>query len=242
MDTATSGDADQSPTEGSKAAPPARDVEARVAALRAEFPSWTITPHDTPPLYRAIKEGGDEKGIILGAGSYAALWNHLARQDDADCERAMLALRTALEKHGARIVKHDVSLVVKTRTGVARSVGALRGRFVWDSGLDLGPTGAVDEVAVKIARLLGLELHPQLSVLARRMGVRGYTVDMGAPEITVATAVGVSPPRAVRITCEPRPTDEDRDWFWTHWGDALAEAGDITGAEVALVGLLAARP
>ncbi|MEV3920613.1 hypothetical protein [Actinomadura coerulea] len=241
MDTATSGDADQSPTEGSKAAPPPRDLEARVAALRAEFPGWTITPHDTPPLYRAVKEG-DDKGFILGAGSYAALWNHLARQDDADCERAMLALRAALEKHGARIVKHDVSLVVKTRTGVARSVGVLRGRFVWDSGLDLGPTGAVDEVTVKIVRLLGLELHPQLSVLARRMGVRGYTVDIGAPEITVTTAVGVSPPLAVRITCEPRPTDEDRDWFWTHWGDPIAEAGDITAAEVALVGLLADRP
>ncbi|MEU9841205.1 hypothetical protein AB0C69_18500 [Actinomadura sp. NPDC048032] len=100
---------------------------------------------------------------------------------------------------------------MKAKAGGSRSVDALRGRFVWDSGLDLGPTGAVDEVAVKIVRLLGMELHPQLSALARRMGVRGYTVDIGAPEITVTTAVGVSPPRAVRITCEPRPTDEDRD-------------------------------
>ncbi|MEV0664930.1 hypothetical protein ACIBI3_16690 [Actinomadura luteofluorescens] len=160
-------------------------------------------------------------------------------QDDADSNRAMLALKGALKKRGVRAVQHSVGLVMKTRTGIARTVGAYRARFIWDSGLDLGPTGAVDEVAVKIVRLLGLELHPQLSVLARRMGVRGYTVEIGASKMTVTTPLGVSPPRAVRITCEPRPTDEDRDWFWTHWGDPLAEAGDITAAEVALVGLLA---
>ncbi|NDU74061.1 hypothetical protein GWI34_15655 [Actinomadura sp. DSM 109109] len=219
------------------------DPAVRLAALRDEFPGWRIEGSDMPYLpYRAVREGGGEKAIILGAGSCDALRNLLSQQDAADCERAMLVLRAALEKRGARIVKHDIGLVVKARTGVARSVGVLRGRFVWDSGLDLGPAGAVDEAAVKIARLLGLEPHPQLSALARRMGVRGYVVDVGAPEITVTTAVGVSPPRAVRVTCEPRPTDEGRDWFWTHWGDAIAEAGDITAAEVALVGLLAARP
>ncbi|MEV4004423.1 hypothetical protein [Actinomadura sp. NPDC049753] len=192
--------------------------------------------------YRAVREGADEKAIILGAGSCDALWNLLSQQDAADCEHALLALGKALEERGVRGVQHCASLVMKAKAGGSRSVDALRGRVVWDSGLDLGSTGAVDEVAVKIVRLLGLELHPQLSALARRMGVRGYAVDIGAPEITVTTAVGVSPPRAVRITCEPRPTDEDRDWFWTHWGDPLAEAGDITGAEVALVGLLTARP
>ncbi|WP_258939454.1 hypothetical protein [Actinomadura luteofluorescens] len=192
--------------------------------------------------FRAVREGGGEKAIILGAGSADALRNLLSQQDAADCERALLVLSKALEECGVRGVQHSASLVMKAKTGGSRSVAALRGRFVWDSGLDLGPTSAVDEVAVKIVRLLGLEPHPQLSVLARRMGVRGYAVDIDASEITVTTPLGVSPPRAVRVTCEPRPTDEDRDWFWTHWGDALAEAGDITGAEVALVGLLAAQP
>ncbi|NYD50849.1 hypothetical protein BJY14_006832 [Actinomadura luteofluorescens] len=192
--------------------------------------------------FRAVREGGGEKTIILGAGSADALWNLLSQQDAAESGRALLALGKALVERGATVIEHGGSIVTRTRTGVARSVGALRGRFVWDSGLDLGPTGDVGEVAGKIVRLLGLEPHPQMSVLARRMGVRGYAVDISASEITVTTPLGVSPPRAVRVTCEPRPTDEDRDWFWTHWGDALAEAGDITGAEVALVGLLAAQP
>jgi hypothetical protein len=222
--------------------PPAEDFRGRLAALRAEFRGWTIDGSDTPGLpYRAVREGDGDKALILGAGSYDALWNLLSRQDEADCERAMLALRTALEEQGARIVRHDASLVVKSQTGVARSVGALRGQFVWDSGNNLGPLDAVDEVAVKVARLLGIELHPQLQALARSMGVRGYKVDIGAPEITVTTPKGVSPPRAVRVTCEPRAKDGDRDWFWTHLGDALAEASDITGAEVALVGHLTER-
>ncbi|MEU8309683.1 hypothetical protein AB0C84_39550 [Actinomadura sp. NPDC048955] len=131
--------------------------------------------------YRAVREGGGDKALVLVAGTCHGLWGLLSKQDEADCERALLALGKGL---------------------------------------------------------LGLELHPQLAALARRMGVRGYKVDIGAHEVTVATADGGTP-RAVRITCEPRPKDDDRDWFWTHWGDPLAQADDITGAEVALVGLLA---
>jgi hypothetical protein len=217
----------------------AKDIEGRLAALRAEFPGWTITPHDTPPLYRAVRDSG--VGERLGAGTYASMRRLLFEQDDADSNRAMLALKAALEEHNVQAVQHSVSLVMRTRTGIARTVGAYRARFNWDSGLDLGPIADVDEAAVKIVRLLGLELHPQLSALARAMGVRGYTVDIGAPVVTVTTPKGVSPRRAVRVTCEPRPTDEDRDWFWTHWGDPLAQADDITGAEVALVGHLTER-
>ena len=217
------------------AAPP-EDHEARIAALHDEFPGWTITPHDTPPLYRAVRASG--VGERLGAGTYAGLRRLLFDQDDADSNRAMLALKAALEERDVKAVQHSVSLVMKTRTGIARSVGAYRGRFNWDSGLDLGPIADVDDVAVKIVRLLGLELHPQLAALATRMGIRGYKVDVAAPEVTVTTPAGVSPPLGIRVTCEPRPTDEGREWFWTHMGDALAPATDVTGAEVALVGLL----
>ena len=224
-----------------KSRPAIDDIEARFAALRAEFPGFEIGPCDMPGLpYRATRERDGEKAIVLAAGSYDGLWSLLSQQDAADCERALLALGKALIDRGAVVIEHSSSLVTRTRAGVARSVGALRGRFVSDSGLDLGRLDAVDEVALRVARLLGLELHPQLGALARGMGVRGYKVDVGAPVVTVATAAGVSPPRAVRVTCEPRPTDEDREWFWTHWGSALAQADDITGAEVALVGLLAA--
>lgn len=219
----------------SKSAVP-EDFEGRLAALRAEFPGWTIECADISPLYRAVRSSGE--GERLGAGSYSGLRRLLYEADTADCERALLALSKELEARGAAAIRHSVSIVTRTRTGTARTVGASRRRFIWDSGLDLGPLDAVDEVALKITRLLGLELHPQLAALARRMGVRGYKVDIGAHEVTVATADGGTP-RAVRITCEPRPKDDDRDWFWTHWGDPLAQADDITGAEVALVGLLA---
>ncbi|MGI5415741.1 hypothetical protein [Actinomadura luteofluorescens] len=213
--------------------------EGGLAALRAEFPGWTIEYGDMPSLpYRAVREGGDDKALVLVAGTCHGLGGLLSKQDEADCERALLSLGKALEERGAKVVHHGGGLLARTRTGIARSVGADRGRFIWDSGNGLGRLSAVDEVALKITRLLGLELHPQLAALARRMGVRGYKVDIGVHEVTVATADGGTP-RAVRITCEPRPKDDDRDWFWTHWGDPLAQADDITGAEVALVGLLA---
>ncbi|NDU74055.1 hypothetical protein GWI34_15615 [Actinomadura sp. DSM 109109] len=224
-----------------KPAPP-QDLQGRIAALRAEFPGFTIGPSDMPGTpYRAVRERDGEKAIVLLGGTCDALWLLLSQQDATDCERALLELGKALAERGATVIEQGASLVTRTRTGVARSVGATRGRFVSDSGLSLGPLADVDEVAVKVARLLGLELHPQLGVLARRMGVRGYKVDIGAPVVTVTTPSDVSPPRAVRVTCEPRPTDGDRDWFWTHWGDSIAQADDISSAEVALVGLLASE-
>ena len=225
-----------------KSTPGVDDIEARFAALRAEFPGFEIGPCDLPSLpYRAFRERDGEKALVLVAGTYDGLWGLLSQQDAADCERALLELGKALTDRGAVVIEQGASLVTRTRTGIARSIGALRGNFLSDSGLPLGPIAEVDEVALRVARLLGLELHPQLSVLARRMGVRRYSVDIGAPVVTVATPAGVSPPRAVRVTCEPRPTDEGREWFWTHWGDPIAEAADITGAEVKLVGLLASE-
>ena len=220
-----------------KSRPAIDDIEARVAALRSEFPGWTVEGDATADVpYLARRDNGD--GPHLGAGSYAGLRALLFRQDEADSERALLELSKALADRGAVAIRHSVSIVTRTRTGIARTVSASRGQFIWDSGNFLGPLDAVDDVALKIARLLGLELHPQLAALASHMKVRGYKVGVTPPEVTV-TAVTDGTPRAVRVTVEPRPTDEDREWFWTHMGDALAQATDVTGAEVALVGLLA---
>ena len=155
---------------------PPQDFKSRLAALRAEFPAYDIGPSDLPSTpYRAVKQGGGDKALVLLAGSYDGLRSLLIQQAAADSERVLLELRTR-----------------------------------------------------------------QLATLARRMGVRKYSVDIGDNEITVSVTVGGTP-RAVRITCEPRPTADDELWFWTHWGDPLAQANDVMGAEVALVGLLA-RP
>ena len=144
-----------SPSIDRSQAPP-QDIAGRLAALRAEFPGWEITPADAPPLYRAVRASGE--GERLGAGTYAALRRLLFDQDDADSNRAMLALKTALEKRGVKSAQHSVSLVMKSRAGAPRTVGAYRARFNWDSGLDLGPTSDVDAVAEKIMNLLGLRV------------------------------------------------------------------------------------
>ncbi|MGC4956160.1 hypothetical protein ACLQ2P_23305 [Actinomadura citrea] len=82
-----------------------------------------------------------------------------------------------------------------------------------------------------------------LAALREHMTVRGFEVEFDGSSLTVKAALdGAGVPRAVKITCKARGSDGGRLWFWTHWGEPLAEAGDITGAEVALVGLLAARP
>lgn len=141
-------------TVPNQAAP--EDIHGRIAALAAEFPGWTITPHDTPPLYRAVRDSGE--GPRLGAGTYGGLRRLLFDQDDADSNRAMLALKEALLRRGVESVQHSVSLVMRTRAGIARTAGASRARFNWDSGLDLGPTSDVDEVANKIVNLLGLRV------------------------------------------------------------------------------------
>ena len=145
---------------------PPQDFKSRIAALRAEFPGFEIGPSDLPGTpYRAVREGGGEKAVVLLAGSYDGLWGLLSQRAAADT---------------------------------------------------------------------------QLSTLARRMTVRKYGVDVGCHWVVVSLNVrGI--PRAVRVTCEPRPKADDELWLWTHWGDPLAQANDVLGAEVALVGLLA-RP
>lgn len=75
------------------------------------------------------------------------------------------------------------------------------------------------------------------AILRFCLAVTGHMAD----NLVLGSGAYARSPRAVRVTCEPRAMDEGADWFWTHWGDPLAPADDIVGAEVALVGHLTAK-
>ncbi|WP_141576099.1 hypothetical protein [Actinomadura sp. WMMA1423] len=133
------------------------DIEGRLAALRKEFPGWTIEASTMPfSPYRAVRDG-DDKAAILGAGSYGALRRLLHEADEVVCAQALLALRTALAKRGAEALLHGVSVVTRSRTRVQRTIGARRGRFTWHDGTDLGPISDVDAVADEILQQLELK-------------------------------------------------------------------------------------
>ncbi|WP_131742356.1 hypothetical protein [Actinomadura roseirufa] len=48
------------------------------------------------------------------------------------------------------------------------------------------------------------------------------------------------PRRADTITCKPRPDDGDRLWFWTSWGEPIAEANHIVDAALTVATTLGA--
>jgi hypothetical protein len=131
------------------------DVAEQLADLSEEFPGWTIklTDQSFAP-FQAVRHGG---GTTLGAGSYAGLRMLLHDADAADCGRALHALRDALRVRGADAYLSAVSIATRTRTGVARTIGAHRGVFSWDRDEVIGPIGEVDKAADEIVRALGLE-------------------------------------------------------------------------------------
>ncbi|GAA2295176.1 hypothetical protein GCM10010402_62170 [Actinomadura luteofluorescens] len=70
----------------------APEIEGRFAALRAEFPGWTIGPSDKPGTpYCAVRDAADDTSPILTAGSYDALRGLLAEQDATDVKARLKA-------------------------------------------------------------------------------------------------------------------------------------------------------
>ncbi|WP_141579644.1 hypothetical protein [Actinomadura sp. WMMA1423] len=78
----------------------------------------------------------------------------------------------------------------------------------------------------------------RLAALCVHLKARGLDVTHNG-HLTVRVEGEV--PRAVHITCRPREKDGGALWFWTHWGEPLAEAHDVISAAVAITGLLAVR-
>jgi hypothetical protein len=78
----------------------------------------------------------------------------------------------------------------------------------------------------------------RLAALREHLTARGLRVEADGQLIVRA---GGDVPRAIRVTCRPREDDGRKLWFFTHWGEPLAEAHDVIGAAVAITGLLAVR-
>jgi hypothetical protein len=83
------------------------------------------------------------------------------------------------------------------------------------------------------------ETAARLAALREHLAARGLDVELDGNLIVRAT--GADAPRALRVTCRERDKDGRRLWFFTHWGEPLAEAGDVIGAAVAITGLLTVR-
>lgn len=151
MGTNPSGRADQSPTEGLKAAHPPRAGE--LEDLRAEFPGWTIQAGTS---WRAVRDGGHSGPLEIAAPSYGALRALLDECDAVDCRHATIALAEALHARGLVAEVYGLTVVTQTRAGIQRTVGARRGRYTWATGVDLAPIGDPDAVAALMLPGLGL--------------------------------------------------------------------------------------
>ncbi|MFB4320015.1 hypothetical protein [Actinomadura sp. 21ATH] len=86
----------------------------------------------------------------------------------------------------------------------------------------------------------------RLAALGAHLGTRGFVVDLTAyglrvtdPE--VAGCCEHVPHAADTITCRARRDDGGRMWFFTSWGEPVAEAERIIDAALAVRGILKRR-
>ncbi|XVQ11249.1 hypothetical protein ACQP1W_01370 [Spirillospora sp. CA-255316] len=86
----------------------------------------------------------------------------------------------------------------------------------------------------------------RLAALGAHLGARGLTVEFTAkglrvtnPHVAGCCADAAHP--ADTITCRARREDGGRTWFWTSWGEPVAEADRITDAAMVILGNLAGQ-
>jgi hypothetical protein len=85
-----------------------------------------------------------------------------------------------------------------------------------------------------------------LAALGAHLGAHGFAVELTDRGLKVSNpeVAGCCPEVAHAsdtITCRPRPEDGGRLWFFSSWGQPLAEADRITDALIAVKINLAAR-
>jgi hypothetical protein len=82
-----------------------------------------------------------------------------------------------------------------------------------------------------------------LAALGAHLGSRGFKIDLNAHGLTVTNPKVPGCCEQVAhagdtITCRPRPDDGGRMWFFTSWGEPIAEAHRITDAALFIRGVL----
>jgi len=85
-----------------------------------------------------------------------------------------------------------------------------------------------------------------LAALAAHLGTRRFVTDLRADGLHVKNPEMQGCCDGVRrasdtITCRPREADGGRLWFWTSWGEPIAEADQVINASVTVLGNLAHR-
>ncbi|MFC4913193.1 hypothetical protein [Actinomadura gamaensis] len=85
----------------------------------------------------------------------------------------------------------------------------------------------------------------QLAALGARLAAFGFRVELAADLRVVDASVRgccaeVAHP-SDRVTCRAREDDGGRLWFWTSWGEPIAEAARVEDAAIAINGMFARR-
>ncbi|MFC4054643.1 hypothetical protein ACFOY4_33555 [Actinomadura syzygii] len=78
----------------------------------------------------------------------------------------------------------------------------------------------------------------RLGALRDRLDVCGYDLDLDETGLTVVAPVSDGPRMADKVTCRPRDSDGGALWFWTSWGEPIAQADRIIDAQVVIGGYL----
>jgi hypothetical protein len=81
----------------------------------------------------------------------------------------------------------------------------------------------------------------KLAAYLAGQGLKAELTERGLKVVNPRIAGCCSPHAADTITCRPRTEDGGRPWFWTSWGEPIAEADHIVDAALIIRGNLARR-
>lgn len=86
----------------------------------------------------------------------------------------------------------------------------------------------------------------RLAALGAHLASRGFTIDLTGRGLRVrntniAGCCSEIAHAGDTISCRPRPEDGGRLWFFTSWGEAIAEADRIIDATMFIRGYLSGR-
>jgi hypothetical protein len=81
----------------------------------------------------------------------------------------------------------------------------------------------------------------RLAAFLGGQGLKAEPTERGLRVVNPEIAGCCSAHAADTITCRPRPEDGGRLWYWTSWGEPIAEADHIVDAALIIRGNLARR-